>query len=222
MGGVVENVASAVSNFSDQAGTSVGGALGIPKQYRQGLGDIGTGLVTGAGPFAGSVARTTGEQMKTPEAPTAPGISQGVSDIQQAQNDQYNQYQENLPKMQQQMQEGLTKQANIGVAQGQRSVQEQNSKRGMGYGGVNEGQKQQVAAQGQQQLAGQLAQGNQGLLNMGNEIQAGGMQTGLGIQGQMQQQQNAIYQQALARQQSQNQMVGSGLGLLGSAGLMAI
>jgi hypothetical protein len=209
MGHAVQNIASATSNFSNNVNQ-------IRKDpVRNVLGPMFGGA---AGAMAVDTYR---EGTKESPAPESPGIDQGLSDIQKAQNEQYDEYKKNLPFMQNQMQERLTKQANTGIAQGQHQSEEKQSARGLGYGGLNEGMKQQIASQGQQQLAGQLSGANKGLLDMGTQIQQGGMQTGLGIQGQMQQMQNSIYQQQLARQQANNQIGGSAMGLLGSAGLMA-
>lgn len=220
MGHAVQNIASATSNFTQAAGVGIGRGLGMNDRSQQMLGQ-GLNFTAGlTNPIIGGAQLIDSAMGKEGQAPDSPGIDSGLSDIQKAQNEQYDQYKQNLPQMQNQMQERLTKQANIGVAQGQHQGEEKMSARGLGYGGLNEGMKQQVASQGQQQLAGQLAGANKGLLDMGTQIQQGGMQTGLGIQGQMQQMQNAIYQQQLARQQSQNQQTGAGLGLLANAGLM--
>jgi len=212
MGHAVQNIASATSNFTGNVSNNLNQIRKDP--VRNVLGPMFGGAV---GAMAVDTYR---EGTKESPAPESPGIDQGLSDIQKAQNEQYDEYKKNLPFMQNQMQERLTKQANTGIAQGQHQGEERMSARGLGYGGLNEGMKQQIASQGQQQLAGQLAGANKGLLDMGTQIQQGGMQTGLGIQGQLQQMQNSIYQQQLARQQANNQIGGSAMGLLGSAAIM--
>lgn len=133
---------------------------------------------------------------------------------------QYNEFQQNMPRMQQEISEGLMKRSVRDIAQGQRSATERMSARGLGYGGLAQSQREQVQAQGQQNLANNMAQANQGLLGLGNQIQSGAIQTGLGLQSNLQDYQNSIYQQALARQQAQNQEMGSVIGGLGTIGLM--
>lgn len=153
------------------------------------------------------------QNKKTPEQLNAENIMKG----QQA---QYNEFQQNMPRMQQEISEGLMKRSVRDIAQGQRSATERMSARGLGYGGLAQSQREQVQAQGQQNLANNMAQANQGLLGLGNQIQSGAIQTGLGLQSNLQDYQNSIYQQALARQQAQNQEMGSVLGGLGTIGLM--
>ena len=139
-----------------------------------------------------------------------------------AQQKQYQDYLTALPEMQKQMQEQYTQAAQRNIASMQKAGEQKMASRGLGYGGLNEAMKEQVTAQGQQQLASQLAQGNQGLLSIGDQIQSGGLQTGIGMQNQLQALANMNYQRALAQQQAENQQAGSLLGTLGTAGMLLL
>lgn len=145
-----------------------------------------------------------------------------VQDVISGQQQQYQEFQNRLPGMQQEISEGLMKRSIRDIAAGQRAATDRMSGRGLGYGGMAQAQREQVQAQGQQALANNMAQANQGLLGLGNQIQSGAIQTGLGAQSNLQDYQNSIYQQALARQAAQNQETGALLGGLGTIGLMAM
>jgi hypothetical protein len=234
MGSVVNDIGSVANDIGKTAVQSIGNAIGkgssqtsIPGVSMPNLGgdiagfvgDMGTGLsttlkgiVAGGSPVSGSPSQS---QPATPKAdPAAIGA-------QQAQLSASAQYQQNLPMYQQQMAERLSQNANKQTAQQQRSIESKNSARGLGYGALNEGMKAQDAAANQQQLAGQIAGGNQGLLDLGQGIQSGAIQTGLGIQNDLQQRQNQIYQQQLATAQANNSQTNSGLGLLATAAMFA-
>lgn len=221
MGNVVKDVASGISNVSKEIATPISRMTGSDQIGRM-WGDIIGGNITGTGPLGGSAARVVEQALTPTKAPAALTPDQGLTGIQTAQQQQYQDYLTNLPKMQKQMQEQYTQQAHKQIAAGQKAGESKMASRGLGYGGLNEAMKQQVAAQGKQDLAGQLANVNQGLLSMGNQIQQGGIQTGVGMQNQMQALQNMLYQQQLARQNAENSTTGSILGLIGGAGIAAI
>jgi hypothetical protein len=128
---------------------------------------------------------------------------------------------QNLPKYQQQMQERLSQQANRGMYDNMRNVEQRNVSRGLGYGGLNEGMKAQAQAQSQQDLANQITNANVGLLDLGNQLQSGAIGTGLGNQADLQQRLNQIYQQQQAQYNAQNQTAGSQMGLLANLAMMA-
>ena len=154
------------------------------------------------------------------QAPTQ--AQNDVNSVMAGQQRQYQEFQERLPQMQQEISEGLMKRSIRDIASGQRAATDRMSARGLGYGGLAQAQREQVQAQGQQNLANNMAQANTGLLGLGNQIQSGAIQTGIGLQSNLQDYQNSIYQQALARQAAQNQETGAVLGGLGTIGLMTI
>ena len=162
-----------------------------------------------------------GPLMTLPTPPTPPKVKSDADKVQEAQAKQYDEYKEALPGMRNQLQSRLSQSMNQDIASGQRNTEERNVARGLGYGGVNEGQKGMLAAQGQQDLAGQISGANQGLLDLGNQIQGGTIQTGLGIQGLLQQNADTQYQRQRSQQASRNAQNQALLGVLGNVGMMA-
>jgi hypothetical protein len=147
----------------------------------------------------------------TPEDPMA--------GILRSQQEAYKEYQSKLPEYQQKISENLGQQANIGMHEAQRGVEQRNVSRGLGYGNLNESMKEQERSRSQQQLAGSLSNANVGLLDLGNQIRSGAIQTGQGMQQELQNRQNQVYQRELANQQAQNSAAGNMMGLLGTIGL---
>lgn len=156
----------------------------------------------------------TGTPKKTPEEVAA-------IDAQTEQQRASADYKKKMPYYQSRLSEDLAKESNKQMNKAQKEVDERNTARGLGYGGLNQGMQEKVRSLTQQQLAGQTQEMNQGLLDLGEQIDTGTIKTGLGYQQDLQRRQDQIYQQALARQQAQNSMTGSGLGLLASYALMA-
>lgn len=238
MGSAVQNIASATSqvgnNLSNNArqfarnpigaaGTALENATGIGRGRRiDPVADIsraGREVIANRTPL-GIIASQLDNRAKS-ATPSAPPPPTDAENVQKAQIKQYEDYKTALPGMQNQLQSRLSQSMNQDIAKGQRNVEERNSARGLGYGGINEGQKGMVAAQGQQDLAGQISGANQGLLDLGNQIQGGAIQTGLGIQGLLQQNADTQYERQRGRQSAQNAQNQALLGLLANAGTMA-
>jgi hypothetical protein len=150
-----------------------------------------------------------------------PKSQDNTEQIRNQQQQSYQDFQRNLPGYQRQMQEGLSNVANRSMYQNMRDVDQRNTSRGLGYGGLNEGMQAGEQARSQQNLANQITQGNVGLLDLGNQIQSGAITTGLGQQSNLQQRLNQLYSQRMADYNSQNQQTASMLGLLANAGMMA-
>lgn len=125
-------------------------------------------------------------------------------------------FRSNLPGLQSQMAERLTAQSNRNLSENQGKIQQANSRRGLAYGGLNEGLKQKQAAISQSGLASSIQSSNMGLLGAADQMDSDAIGTGVKIQQQQQQIQNQIYQQALAQQSAGNQVAGA-LGGLGAA-----
>jgi hypothetical protein len=137
---------------------------------------------------------------------------------QQAQSGQQygaQQFRQNIPQTENTLFNQMSSGVNQSMNQGIKNVQQHNSNRGMLYGGVNAGQEGAVRAG----AAGSLAQGrsgiNSGVENAANSMDQSAIDTGVAIQQQQQQMQNAIYADAMAKMNNQNGAIG---GLLGAAG----
>ena len=102
-----------------------------------------------------------------------------------------------------------------------RGVEQKNVSRGLGYGNLNEAMKEQQRAQSQQELAGSISNANMGLLDLGNQIRGGAIDTGLGLQRIAQDRLNQIYQREAAMNRQRQENEGSALGLLAQIGMMA-
>ena len=235
----VPNLFGAGSSNTSIPGISlpnIGGSIGsgVDALVKNPTQTIGNQVLHDTGEMIRPFANYAGQQVKDPSSPSGQ-VNQVIGNIvdtmqpkppppktpAELQADQYSEYQKKLPYMQSQIGEQLTQNANKDINKVQRQVEQGNSVRGMGYGALNEGMKANAAQQGQQQLAGQLASANQGLLDLGNQIQTGAIQTGIGNQGLLQQYQNSIYQQELVKQQANNKDASSLMGILGTAAVLA-
>lgn len=202
-GSVGQGIDSLVKNPTNTIGNVLTAALeGPTKQLGEDIGISQTG------------ATPTGTPKKTPEEIAA-------ANAQTEQQRASAQYKEKLPYYQSRMAEDLAKESNKQMNKAQREVDERNTSRGLGYGGLNQGMQESIRSNTQGLLAKQTQEMNQGLLDLGQQLDEGTIKTGLGYQQDLQRRQDQIYQQALARQQAQNSMTGSGLGLLASYALMA-
>lgn len=202
MGSVVNNIAQGAQNFIRNPGEELGRRVG----------EIGNATLG----EASRVIFGRGKKKKQDDI----GIDKGVEDVRAEQQRQYEQFQQSMPNIQRQMQERFSSQANLRAAQGQRQSQEQMSSRGLGYGGLNEAMKQQVTAQEQQRLAGQVGEANRGLLDLGEQLRSGAISTGQGIQNQLQQRQDQIYQQQMARYNADQAIMGNVLGTAATAAIL--
>lgn len=154
------------------------------------------------------------------QSPTAPQDSappQGLQQLQQQQQQYANQFSQNLPQMQNQMNQNLTQSANNTLNAQVKATQSANSARGLGYGGVNQGQQQQERVNSQSNLANAISGSNANLSNAANTLNTQAINTGAGIQQTQQSIQNQIYQQQLAQMQSNNSITGN----IASTGLLA-
>ena len=156
---------------------------------------------------------TLGPSPKTPKD-TAPEV---LAEQQRS----YEDFKSNMPRYASQLRENLGKEANRGMYQNMRNVEQRNVSRGLGYGGLNESMKEAERSKSQQALANQVQGANLGLIDLGSQIQSGAIQTGMGMQGDAQQRLNQIYQQQLAKYGADTQAAGSQLGFLANLAMMA-
>lgn len=125
-----------------------------------------------------------------------------------------------LPQMQQQMGDQLTKQSGMQMQQNLRGLNEDDSSRGLLYGGLHQGKEARVRGGAQANLAGAMTHMNSGLQNSANSIDQQAIQTGLGVQQFQQQQQNQIYSRALAEMSASNAFTGNIIGTGIATGLL--
>lgn len=190
-----------------------------PKNILGGVNDAVGGVAHGnfgqalGGAFNAGTFGLFGQQ----QGPQSPGINQNVSRLKKAQVGYANQFREQLPQIQQQMQGQMIHDTNQNLQGDLRNIKSSNSSRGLLYGGVNAGQEAGQRQQAQKGLMSGISSLNTGLQNEANSLDQAAVKTGIGIQQQQQSMQNAIYQNAMAAQAGQNQIFGS----LASAGLMA-
>lgn len=154
----------------------------------------------------------------TPKSgPGAPGINPDVNNLKKQQQAYAQQFRSSIPQLQGQMVGQLRRDTQGQLNNNLSGLRSSNSSRGLLYGGVNQGQENQVRGAAQRGLIGGVSQINMGLQNEANQLDNSAIQTGVNIQQQQQSMQNMIYQNAMAQQAGQNQMMGS----LISAGAMA-
>lgn len=144
--------------------------------------------------------------------PKAPGTNPALAAFQQEQQQNAKQFSQNLPSLQGQIAQMLTKQAKATTDAQVQQVKTTNNARGLTYSGINQGQQAGVVAQNQQQLGSAISGANANLANASNTLTAQAVETGVGIQQTQQSIQNQIYQQQLSQMQSNNSIFGSALG----------
>jgi hypothetical protein len=110
-----------------------------------------------------------------------------------------------------QLSSGVNNQMNSQI----KGVQQHNSSRGLLYGGVNAGQEGAIRAGAASSLASGKSAINSGVENAANSMDQGAIDTGIAIQQQQQQMQNAIYSNAMAQMNASNSAIG---GLMGAVG----
>jgi hypothetical protein len=219
----IQDVGNSLSNAAKDVGRAAQTPMGLanlPSKTAANTlgigGDVGAFMKDPLGSLGGA---TLG---KTPKAPAAPqGVTAPQEQLQQSQIAQQQAFQANMPTMQKQMGDQLKSQFNNQLQGNIKAVQTKNSARGLGYGGLNAGQKMAETSREQSGLATGLGNINTGLENANQQMQAQALGTGVGIQNTNQQIQNQLYQQQLGEMQSQNSMTGSLMGSLGTLGILA-
>jgi hypothetical protein len=163
----------------------------------------------------GNYTYTDTWQNPAPAAPTA------TEQLQAQQTGAANDFQAGLPGMKANMASMLTQNANQSLQSTDNDIKNNNSARGMSYGGVNAGQQAGAAASAQSGLASSIATGDQGLDQAANSMDAQAIATQTGIQAANQAAQNQAYSRALASQNSNNSLVGGLIGTAANIGMMA-
>lgn len=127
-----------------------------------------------------------------------------------------NQFRQNIPQTENTLYNQVGSTVNRNMNQGIKNTQQSNSNRGLLYGGINAGGEAGVRANASSNLASARSSINSGVENAANQMDQGAIDTGIAIQQQQQQMQNAIYSDAMAKMNNSNAGVG---GLLGAVGM---
>jgi hypothetical protein len=129
-----------------------------------------------------------------------------------------NQYRQNISKNENDLYNQLATSATGQMNQGIKQIQQNNSSRGLLYGGVNAGQEGALRANTAAGLASGKASINSQVESTANQIDQNSINNGLALQQQQQQMQNAIYANAMAQMNAQNGLFS---GLLSAGGMVA-
>jgi len=127
-----------------------------------------------------------------------------------------NQFRQNIPQTENTLYNQMASGVNQSMNQGIKNVQQNNSRRGLLYGGVNAGQEGAVRAGAASQLAEGRSNINSSVENAANNMDQTAIDTGIAIQQQQQQMQNAIYADAMAKMNMNNGLLG---GVASAAGM---
>lgn len=193
--------------------SSVGNALGIKSDSALGK-NLNT-MDSWTNPVARNIFGMSGAGK-----PAAPGINNNLGTVQSAQLANAANFRQNLPGLENQMGHQLADQSNQQMSQNIQGARQNNSARGLLYGGINAGQEGAIRANAAHGLAAGRSDINQGLLNNANTLDAQAIHTGLGIQQTQQSIQNSIYGQALADMQARGAAIGGLMGGVGKIGGM--
>jgi len=131
------------------------------------------------------------------------------------------QFRDNIPQTESTLYNQMASGVNQSMNQGIKNVQQNNSRRGLLFGGINAGQEGAVRASAASQLAEGRSAINSSVESAANSMDQMSIDTGVAIQQQQQQMQNAIYSNAMAQMNAQNGLLGGALGAAGMAAGMA-
>lgn len=139
-----------------------------------------------------------------------------ASKAQSAQQYGAQQFRQNIGQTENNLYNQAASSVNQNMNAGIKNTQQQNSRRGLLYGGVNAGGEAGVRANASNNLASARSNINSGVENAANQMDQGAINTGIAIQQEQQQIQNTIYADAMAKMNNSNAGIG---GLLGAAGM---
>ena len=142
-------------------------------------------------------------------APTAPGIDPNLQRLKDSQMANAKNFRSNLPALQNQTNLNLRSDQNRNLSGQLGAAKESQSRRGLLYGGMAQGQNAQLRGNAASNLAGAISQSNTGLNAAADQLDAQALDTAYGIQKNQQAIQDSIYSQAQARLNGQNSMIGN-------------
>lgn len=132
--------------------------------------------------------------------------------------DQFNQ---NIPQMSNQLYNQAGGAISNNMDQGIKNVRQQNSSRGLLYGGVNAGQEGSVRAKGASDMASTKSNINQGLIETGQNMRSSAISSGVSYQQMQQALNNAVYQNAMSKLNQDNAMTSGIIGNAATIGAIA-
>lgn len=212
--GFFDDVGGAISSGLQQAGSDIVKSIQNPGESLQ-------QQIDRIGDAAANIGNAIG--IKQEHKNTLQPIKQSdqTKSILDEQKKAYEDYLKNVPGYRRRLEEGISKEANKSMYQKMRGVEQRNVSRGLGYGALNEAMKEEQRGQSQQELANQITNLNRGLLDLGEQMRTGAIQTGVGMQADVQNRLNQLYQRRMAEYNANTQEAGSFMGLLASLGMMA-
>jgi hypothetical protein len=226
---IANNISRGASNAGNWVGDRIGGNVGHV------VGGYVTGAIPGGGPLGmmnpgggiggpiGAANAALGDPFgKRPDPPKAPGVDAGVAGMQQASLQQARQFRQNLGTNEQKAFETFGQAQNRSMNRDLHTVNQNNSARGLLYGGINQGQQQAVRAQGQVDLAKGRASINNQYNQAANQMDAAAVGNGVAVQQYQQGIQDQIYNQALMQMMNKNAAFGSLMNAGGMAAGMAL
>lgn len=175
----------------------------------------------GPAPTAGSSPASSGSDQWYANGANGAGYYRAQNSQEQAQNGQQyaaQQFRANIPQTENTLYDQMASTQNQNMNAGIKQTQQSNSSRGLLYGGIDAGQEQGVRAGASSALASGKSAINSGVETAANSMDQSAIDTGVAIQQQQQQMQDAIYSNAMAQMNAQNGAIG---GLLGAAGMAA-
>ena len=184
------------------------------------------GLLSSIGSGLGAIASAPGNLLfgQTPPSPQSQvnSVSPQLSQMEQQQTQNAENFGANLPAYEQQQQNTAADASRQQLASQLAGTTANSNARGMLYGTYNQGQEANDTAQNQANLAQTDVNINNNAQNQLSQLQSQALGTGLAVNQDQQQQQAAAYQIALEQQQSNNALFGNLMkGAGAGAGLLA-
>lgn len=205
MGDVIHTIANPLGTIGNWVGVNTNSQLGKNLHY----------LDSTTHPI-----EQTASDMYSADKPAAPGINKNLSNVQNTQVQKAQNFRKGLLGTENSLGHNLAEENNHMLGQNLQGIRQNNSHRGLLYGGLNYGQEQGARVGAARSLAQGRTSINNNMENAANTMDQQAIHTGVGIQQSQQQIQDAIYGQALADMQAKNAALGgfiSGAGKIGGA-----
>lgn len=167
------------------------------------------------GPNGGDYGRMVNTAVQSMPA-TVQKIATPAEQMQQQLVNNARNFRQNIPNLQQQLGQQFRVAANDSMNQGLHSIQQNNSNRGLLYGGINQGQQAGERARAQVGVAGGIQGINRDLNSAANTLDQQAIGNGVSIQQTQQAIANDAYSRAMASMNAEDSTFGNaaGTGLL--------
>lgn len=154
-------------------------------------------------------------------SPGAPKPNKDLSRLRQAQLNYAKDFRTKLPGLKEKMSRDLTQESSRGLQESLRGLRSSDSARGLLFGGLHQGNEGKQRQQAQRGLMSGISGINTGLDAAANQMDIAATKTGIDLQAQTQALQNLVYQNAMAQQAGQNEIVGAGLSAAAIAAMLS-